>query len=42
MNPEYTDKLLAIAHDVTAFEMQATHRIGTAFAAPQEYGRQAE
>jgi hypothetical protein len=28
--------------DVTAFEMQATHRIGTAFAAPQEYGRQAE
>ena len=28
--------------NVTAFEAQAAHRIGAAFAAPQEYGRQAE
>src|SRR5216684_7569316 len=28
--------------DVTAFEPQPAHRIGAAFAAPQEYGRQAE
>src|SRR5712691_8814514 len=28
--------------DVAAFEGQAAHRIGAAFAAPQEYGRQAE
>jgi hypothetical protein len=25
-------------HDVTAFEVRAAHRIGMAFAAPQEYG----
>src|SRR5712691_10847170 len=29
-------------HDVTAFEAQAAHWIGASFAAPQEYGRQAE
>src|SRR5712692_8229401 len=28
--------------DVTAFEVQAAHRIGAAFDAPQEYGGQAE
>ena len=26
-------------HDVTTFEVHAAHRIGTVFAAPQEYGR---
>jgi len=29
-------------YDVTAFEAQAPEGIGATFAAPQEYGRQAE
>src|SRR5437667_920388 len=46
--PERSDTVIDEAsgtaphRDVTAFEGQASYRIGAAFAAPQEYGRQAE
>src|SRR5439155_7487084 len=46
--PERSDTVIDEAsgtaphRDVTAFEGQASYRIGAAFAAPQKYGRQAE